>query len=94
MAHLSVRHKVKDFTAWKKVFDDFIEIRRASGEKSWQIFQLDGDPNNVLILFEFDTLDNARAHMSNPELKVAMGNAGVIEAPEAYFLVENESGTM
>ena len=92
MANLFIRHKVKDYTAWKATFDGFIETRRAGGEKSHQIFHPDDDPNNLLLLFEWDSLANARAFMTNPELKEAMGEAGVIEAPEAYFLEEYERG--
>lgn len=94
MAYLFIRNKVKDYTAWKATFDAFIETRRAGGEKSYQIYHPDDDPNNLLLLFEWDSLANARAFMANPELKEAMGEAGVIEAPEAYFLEEYERGTV
>ncbi len=92
MVYLFIRHKVKDYPAWKATFDGFIETRRASGEKSWQIFHPDDDPNNLLLLFEWDSLANARTFMTNPELKEAMGAAGVIEAPEVYFLERYDQG--
>jgi hypothetical protein len=94
MAHLFVRHKVKDYPAWKAVFDAFIETRRAGGEKSWQALHPDDDPNNLLLLFEWDNLDNARTFMANPELKGAMEEGGVIEPPEAYYLEEYDRGTV
>ena len=94
MAHLLVRHKVKDYTAWKAVFDAFIETRRASGEKSWQIWHPDDDPNNLLLLFEWDSLDNARTFMANPVLKGAMEEGGVIEPPDAYYLEDYDRGTV
>jgi hypothetical protein len=65
VAHLLIRHKVKDYTAWKAVFDGFIETRRAGGEKSWQIWHPDDDSNNLLLLFEWDSLDNARTFMTS-----------------------------
>ena len=94
MAHLFIRHKVKDYATWKTVFDSFIETRRAGGEKSWQIWHPDNDPNNLLLLFEWDSLDNARTFMANPDLKGAMEESGVIEPPEAYFLEEYGRGTV
>jgi heme-degrading monooxygenase HmoA len=94
MAHLFIRHKVKDYPAWKATFDAFIEQRRAGGEKSYQIFHPDDDPNNLLVLFEWDSLENARNFMANPDLKEAMGEAGVVEAPEVYFLEEVTRGTV
>ena len=38
MAHLFIKHKVKDYPQWKKVFDGFVDTRRAKGEKSYEIF--------------------------------------------------------
>ncbi|HRV92523.1 MAG TPA: antibiotic biosynthesis monooxygenase [Anaerolineae bacterium] len=86
MAHVFVQHKVKDYRAWKAVFDSFLETRRAGGEKSYQIFHPDDEPNTLLILFQWDSLTNARKFMAAPELKETMGAAGVLEAPEVYFL--------
>ena len=94
MAHLLIRHKVKDYAAWKATFDEFIETRRASGEKSWHVWHLHDDPNNLVVLFEWDSLGNARAFMANPDLKGAMEEAGVVEPPEAYFLEEYDRGTV
>jgi len=94
MAHLFIKHKVKDYTAWKKVFDGFIETRKAGGEKSYQILHPDNDPNNLLAIFEWDSLENARRFTGSSELKNAMSNAGVIEQPEVYFLEEHAVGTV
>ena len=92
MANLFIRHQVKDYTTWKTTFDGFIETRRAGGEKSYQIFHPDDDPNNLLLLFEWDNLANARTFMANPELKAAMSEAGVVDAPRTYFLERYDHG--
>jgi hypothetical protein len=94
MAHLFIKHKVKDYPAWKKVFDGFIENRKAGGEKSYQILHPDNDPNNLLAIFEWDSLENARQFAGSSGLKNAMSNAGVIEQPEIYFLEEHAVGTV
>ena len=93
MAYLLIRHKVKDYPVWKKVFDDFIETRRASGEKSWQVWHTHDDPNNLILLFKWDSLENARAFMIKPELQETMAKAGVVNLPEAFFIEEYERGT-
>ena len=72
MAHLFVRHKVKDYPAWKKVFDGFIGTRRSGGEKNYQIFHPDNEANNVLSLFEWDNIENAKKFAHSSELKEAM----------------------
>ena len=94
MAHLLIRHKVKDYPAWKKVFDGFIETRRAGGEKSYQIMHPQNDANNLLGIFEWDNLENAKKFANSSELKEAMGNAGVLEKPEVYFLEEYSAGKL
>ena len=86
MAHLFVKHKVKDYSAWKKVFDGFDDTRKASGEKSYQILHPDNDPNKLFAIFKWDNLENAKKFAGSSELKEAMSNAGVIEQPEIYFL--------
>ena len=92
MAHLFVRHKVKDYPVWKKVFDGFIDTRRSGGEKNYRIFHPDNEANNVLALFEWDNIENAKKFAHSSELKDAMGNAGVVEQPEIYFLEEYAQG--
>ncbi len=88
MAHLLIKHKVKDYSTWKNVFDGFRDTRRSGGEKSYRILHPENEPNNLLAIFEWDNLDNARKFTNSPELKEAMGKAGVVEQPEIYFLQE------
>ena len=92
MAHVIVRHKVQDYSTWKSAYDDFVDVRRAGGEKSYQIFHLDDNPNNVIALVEYDNLENARNFFASSELREAMGKAGVTEPPEIYFLEEYTKG--
>ena len=66
---LVTRHKVEDYARWKSAFDGDTEMRKGAGEKSYQIFHTDDDPNNLAILFEWDNLDNARKFMQSEELR-------------------------
>jgi heme-degrading monooxygenase HmoA len=92
MAHLLIKHKVKDYPQWKKVFDEFKGTRKAGGEKSYEIFHPEDDPKNVLAIFEWDTLANAKKFVGSSELKQAMSNAGVEEKPEVYYLERYAEG--
>ena len=94
MAHVIVRHKVKDYQTWKTTFDNFADARKAAGEKSYQILHLDDNPNNVVGFMEFDSLENARRFFDSSEVKETMGNAGVIEQPDIYFLEEYIHGIL
>jgi heme-degrading monooxygenase HmoA len=88
MATMLVQHKVKDFAAWKKVFDSVDAVRRASGELSTQVFRDASDPNKVTVLNKWDSLANAQKFAHSPELKSAMEKAGVDGPPTVTFLNE------
>lgn len=90
MAHVFIRHKVHNFDKWKEEFDNFGEFRKSSGEKSFQILRPEGDSDNLHILFEWDTVENAKTFLDSTELKNAMSQAGVAETPEIRFF--NEAG--
>ncbi len=94
MSYMFIKHKVKDYSAWKTAFDEFIDTRRASGEKGFQIMHPEDDSNNLHLLFEWDNLDNARAFMANPILKETMEKAGVVEPPHVSFFEEHDRGTI
>ncbi|HSJ52835.1 MAG TPA: antibiotic biosynthesis monooxygenase [Anaerolineae bacterium] len=92
MAYMFVRHSVQDYEAWKSVFDSVSDLRRKGGEKSYQILRQDDSANNLIALFKWDNLDNARAYAASPELKAAMERAGVAGKPEILFLEEAARG--
>jgi quinol monooxygenase YgiN len=94
MAHLFIKHKVADYSTWKKTFDEFAETRRAGGEKSFQIFHPENEPNNLYLMFEWDNIANAQNFMNSSELKSAMQNAGVTEEPQISFLNELDKGIL
>jgi quinol monooxygenase YgiN len=86
MSYMLVQHEVEDFARWKAVFDSKVDLRKANGEISAQIFHDAQDPNKLTLLFEWDSLDRARQYAQNPALKAAMQEAGVIVAPTIHFL--------
>ena len=92
MAYMFVRHSVKNYEAWKSIFDSVADIRRSGGERAYQIFRQGNGSDEVVALFEWDNLDNARAYFGSPELKAAMERAGVISKPEILFLEEAARG--
>ena len=89
MAISIVRHKVKDYTAWRKAFDDFAETRKKGGEKSAVVVQVEGNPNDVIVINTWPSTEAAEAFFSNPELKQAMEKGGVEGTPE--FIHGNDS---
>ena len=48
--NLTIHHKVKDYTAWRKGYDDHEKARHAAGVTNGRVFRSAEDPNDVLIL--------------------------------------------
>lgn len=88
MTTMLVQHQVKDFNAWRQVFDSVYDLRTSNGEQSYKIYQDASDPNTVIGVFTWDSLENAQAYAHSSELKEAMNKAGVVGTPSIYFLNE------
>jgi heme-degrading monooxygenase HmoA len=86
MPSLLIRHKVKDYAAWKPVFDQYGTTRRANGSQGGRLFRSAADPNEVLVLLEWDGLDRARLFADSDDLREAMSRAGVTDRPDIWFL--------
>ena len=93
MPYITIRLKVKDYDAWKPEFDAQGPTRAAAGCKGGHLLRGIDDLNEVVIFFEWDTLENARQFISAPGMKQAMEEAGVIDQPDVYFLENQESLT-
>lgn len=87
MTTLAVRHTVQDFDVWKAAFDGHAAARRSHGATGHRVLR---DGQDVLVLIDFDTQDQAGAFTVDPSLKAAMANAGVTSAPDITIREETE----
>lgn len=79
---LLVKHKVKDFDAWLKVFDnEGMETRKENGMIDRALARGTTDPNMVYILFAISDWTKANARFQSDDLKKIMQDAGVEGAP-------------
>ena len=85
MMTMFARHKVADYKAWRKVYDEFGSVQKANGVIADTVFQAVDDPNDITVTHEFDTLEAAKAFVESEELKKAMQSAGVVGAPTIWF---------
>jgi len=88
MAVYVVNHKVENFDAWKKVYDEFQPVVVKAGIKDHFVLQSTDDKNHVTVIGE-GSLDAVRAFLSSNDLKAAMGDAGVVGKPD-IFIGENK----
>jgi hypothetical protein len=91
MVNVLVRHKVSDFSRWKKVFDDHFGMRHAAGELNYRIYHNHDDASDLTLFFDWETLEMARAFFSSEGLKNGMQEAGVSGKPEVVYLDEVRS---
>lgn len=88
MATLFVHHKVKDYAAWRKIFDDGTALRSSYGCSGHRVFQSPSEPNEITVISEWKNVEQAKSYTTADELKEAMKNAGVISQPDVMLLVE------
>ena len=88
MAGILIQSKVRDFAAWKKVFDSGADFRASFGGLSEQVYHDAGDPNQVVILLKWKSLAEAQKFTQSPELKEMMNKSGVEGPPVFHFLNE------
>lgn len=86
MVYLRVKHKVADYDKWREGFDAALETRKSGGEKSFKVFRTVDDPNDVIVLAEWDSVERAKVFISSDELKEKMKEAGVLGEPSINFL--------
>ncbi|MDQ1058519.1 hypothetical protein QFZ23_002420 [Arthrobacter globiformis] len=63
MFTLHTSYPVRDYEAWKKVFDTDPAGRAASGARSVRVFRDTDDQNGVAVLLDFDTKEAATAFL-------------------------------
>jgi heme-degrading monooxygenase HmoA len=88
MATLIVHLKAKEYTAFRKVFDEMTPARTHFGGTGHKVLQSPSDPNEITILSEWKSLEQAKVYAASNDLKEALKNAGVISQPDLSFLVE------
>jgi heme-degrading monooxygenase HmoA len=74
---LLIDHRVADFDAWLKMYDEVRQWQRERGVRFEQVLRAADDPNRVLVTHAFDSRDAAEAFVADTELQEKMGSAGV-----------------
>jgi len=88
MATLLVHHKVQDYSAWRKIFNDDDKRRKEYGSTGFQVLRSASDPNDLTVIIDWPSVEAAKAFAASDALKEKMKDAGVISQPEMTFLVE------
>lgn len=90
MVAVIVRHRVRDFDAWKPVFDEHGAVRRRHGALGHQLYRVSGDPHEVVVVNLFRDAAGAQAFSTDPSLPEVMHRAGVEGAPDIRICEQAE----
>ncbi len=88
---LVIQHKVRDFDAWKPVFDEQEAVRQTYGCTGHYVFR-DSDVNTDLtVLLRFPSRQSAEAFLAGPSLQQTMVRGGVESTPRLTWVKESEA---
>lgn len=88
MINVLIHHEVADYPAWKSAFESVLDWRQKNGECSYRVFHSAGNVNDLTLLFEWESLEKARAFITSAELQNRMAKAGVKGQPRVEYLAE------
>lgn len=85
-SYMLVRHKVRDFSEWKRGYDAHLPKRVEAGLTEKHVLRGANDANEVILLFEAADLNRARAFAESVDVREVMQKVGVLDKPDIYFL--------
>ena len=87
MGMMIVRHKVRDYGQWRPIFDQHAEMQKAAGLVNPRVYHsADSNRSEIVVVFDTEDTKKAKEFAASADLKEAMANAGVVDAPTIYFL--------
>ena len=93
MKHVLIIHEVEDYQAWKKIFDNASEVRKKTGEISYQVLKYENDANKIVHFSAWNSLENAKLFFNSPKLIKIRADAGV-KSPDFIYLDLLEDGIL
>ena len=86
MPYVLIRHKVEDYAKFRTGYNEHGSTRKAGGCKGTHVFRNAENPNEIVILLEWDELENARQLIQSEDLREEMKRSGLADQPDIYFL--------
>jgi len=88
MALLIIEHIVGDLKTVKSVFTEDESRRRRGESRGARVYTVVGEPNNVRVVLDFDTAEQARKHAEGLELHEAIKWATVNVSMPSFVVLE------
>ena len=77
-----ISHPVEDFAEWKKRFDGGKANREKAGLRERYVMRDAEKPNNVIVVFETSSVENAKKFVSDPGFKERIKKASTTGSAE------------
>ena len=91
MPYILTRITVKDYDEYMRVFQDNAALRQSNGPRSVRLFRSTDDPQELVLLLEWEDLEKAAQFRQSNELRERQQRAGVVSQPVRYEEVEHFS---
>lgn len=88
MARMFVRHPVADFAKWHETYKSVADFQKSNGVTAEEVYQSADNPNDVTVIHDFASANEAKAFAENEELKKIMTEAGVAGPPTIWITEE------
>jgi heme-degrading monooxygenase HmoA len=76
MVYLIVQINVGNYDKWKSVYDERSAIRKENGSKEARVFRDSEDHNEVVILYDWDKIENAKKFFESEDVQKALQKSG------------------
>jgi quinol monooxygenase YgiN len=86
MARMILIQKVSDYNQWRSVFDSMNAVRNDYGSTGAKVYRADNEPNEILVISDWKSIDQAKKFSQSPELKDARYRAGTNGDAKFYFV--------
>ena len=93
MQYVLIIHEVENYETWKQVFDGASAIRKAAGERAFQVLKCQDDPNRIVHFSSWTSIDDARRFFESPRLVKIRAEASV-KSPKFIYLDQLDAGTL
>ncbi len=91
---LTVGHKIEDYARWLAAYEGAKGRGKEAGQGPYRVFRIHDDPNNLVLLVEWESIEKFKAFIESDRLQQAMRQVGVLEFGTPHFLVKVDEGTL
>ena len=92
MVFVIAKLKVENYEKWKPVFDERKTLRKEAGSKEGTLYRNKEDANELILVFNWETMEKAKEFFTSESLKNALKKGGAT-LTETTYLDELEKAT-